>query len=101
MPPKKIKFKVVKKEVPKKAEPKQYNFGFYYLQSGSQMNAFINDVINLKKNKTNRKVGIRSVRSQLTKFLNDKKKKKEKVTQEMVKKFLDETYPDNQYYEDL
>ena len=89
------------KESAPKDDTKQYEFDFYYTGSGSQMNQFVNDVIDLKSNKTNRKVGIKSVRSKTQKFLNDKKKKGEKVSIQMVKKFLDDTYPSSQYYEDM
>ena len=112
MPPKKaIKFKVTK-PAPKKmtakadAQPKktikftrkpkkdEYDFDKIY----TRLNTFINDTIDLKSIKTNRKVGIRSVRSKLQSFLNKQKKENKKVSDSEIKKFLNQQYPDSDYY---
>mgnify|MGYP003645724809 CR=1 FL=1 len=71
------------------------NFGYWY--SGSKkgnLNSFLNDFMDSKKESSGRKVGYKSVSSRWKKLI---KKKKGEITRKDVMDFYNKEYPDGEY----
>jgi len=97
---KKLKFKVVKK-LPEKAAPAKKapakTFDDFYTGAGTDLNQFINDIIDLRSEKTNRKVGVRGAKARFKKLI----KKNPNPTKKEIMEFYKKEYPDNDYYQDF
>ena len=100
MPPKKKPtFNVVKKAPPKKKptfnviKKKAPNFNTFYQ---GKLNSFLNDIMDSKSKKTNRKVGLTRVENKFDKLV----KKIPFPTNKEVKDFYNKEYPDKDYYLD-
>jgi len=92
--PKKKVFKVRNPGKPIVVKKAPKTFDYYYTGAGN-LNQFINDIIDLKSEKTNRKVGFKSVRARFKKLI----KTNPNPTNKEVKEFYDKEYPMADYYE--
>jgi len=90
---------------PKKAEPKpkpkapsneQYDINYWY----SKENMFMNDVMDMRSHKNNRKIGHKRVSNKLDSYLIKQKKAGKSVSGKDVRAYLNSAFPDGEYYLD-
>lgn len=103
-PKKKKKLVIIKKpeppkpkapQAPKPKEDETRDFNYWYsVSKKGNLNSFLNDVMDAKKESSGRKVGYRSVSSRWKKLI---KKEKGEITRKDVMDFYNKEYPDEEY----